>query len=258
MRRTKRVGGFLAQDGFAVHSGLSAFSVQGKNSVQSVRAKAGERSLHINCDCVLMNAGRTPITELPAAAGVVFTYNENLHTLSADDKNSPTGVVLAGAVGGCLSLNAAVADGEAAATATKRPPKDAAVLPSNPVYVNAKKHRGMAFIDFDEDLQPKDFDEAIDEGFDDIQLLKRYTTAGMGRTRQAWQSFGSASSGATTGKARFRRGTGHRPPAGNGGNFRSIGRLSFATASLKCPTPTAQAFVRVFYERRFLASPGNL
>ena len=111
-----------------------------------------------------MNAGRTPITELPAAAGVVFTYNENLHTLSADDKNSPTGVVLAGAVGGCLSLNAAVADGEAAATATKRPPKDAAVLPSNPVYVNAKKHRGMAFIDFDEDLQPKDFDEAIDEG----------------------------------------------------------------------------------------------
>ena len=38
----------------------------------------------------------------------------------------------------------------------------------------------MAFIDFDEDLQPKDFDEAIDEGFDDIQLLKRYTTAGMG------------------------------------------------------------------------------
>ena len=55
----------LAQDGFAVHSGLSAFSVQGKNSVQSVRAKAGERSLHINCDCVLMNAGRTPITELP-------------------------------------------------------------------------------------------------------------------------------------------------------------------------------------------------
>ena len=36
------------------------------------------------------------------------------------------------------------------------------------------------FVDFDEDLQVKDLDNAAQEGFDSIELLKRYTTVGMG------------------------------------------------------------------------------
>ncbi|MBW4691476.1 MAG: (2Fe-2S)-binding protein [Lyngbya sp. HA4199-MV5] len=36
------------------------------------------------------------------------------------------------------------------------------------------------FVDFDEDLQLKDFYNAAQEGFDNIELLKRYTTVGMG------------------------------------------------------------------------------
>ncbi|MDX2098901.1 MAG: FAD-dependent oxidoreductase, partial [Leptolyngbyaceae cyanobacterium bins.59] len=39
---------------------------------------------------------------------------------------------------------------------------------------------GKNFVDFDEDLQYKDFVNAIQEGFDNIELLKRYTTVGMG------------------------------------------------------------------------------
>jgi sarcosine oxidase subunit alpha len=35
-------------------------------------------------------------------------------------------------------------------------------------------------VDFDEDLQLKDFYNAAQEGFDNIELLKRYTTVGMG------------------------------------------------------------------------------
>ena len=35
-------------------------------------------------------------------------------------------------------------------------------------------------MDFDEDLQLKDFVDAVQEGFDNIELLKRYTTVGMG------------------------------------------------------------------------------
>src|SRR6476646_8258627 len=35
-------------------------------------------------------------------------------------------------------------------------------------------------VDFDEDLQLKDFAHAVQEGFDNIELLKRYTTVGMG------------------------------------------------------------------------------
>ncbi|MEO8166316.1 MAG: glycine cleavage T C-terminal barrel domain-containing protein, partial [Betaproteobacteria bacterium] len=40
--------------------------------------------------------------------------------------------------------------------------------------------RGKNFVDFDEDLQLKDFINAAQEGFDNIELLKRYTTVGMG------------------------------------------------------------------------------
>ena len=39
---------------------------------------------------------------------------------------------------------------------------------------------GKNFVDFDEDLQLKDFENAVQEGFDNIELLKRFTTVGMG------------------------------------------------------------------------------
>jgi sarcosine oxidase subunit alpha len=40
--------------------------------------------------------------------------------------------------------------------------------------------RGRDFVDFDEDLQVKDLVNAMAEGFEDIELLKRYSTVGMG------------------------------------------------------------------------------
>jgi sarcosine oxidase subunit alpha len=40
--------------------------------------------------------------------------------------------------------------------------------------------RGKNFVDFDEDLQVKDLENAVQEGFDSSELLKRYSTVGMG------------------------------------------------------------------------------
>ena len=40
--------------------------------------------------------------------------------------------------------------------------------------------RGKDFVDFDEDLQVKDLMNGAADGYDDIELLKRYTTVGMG------------------------------------------------------------------------------
>jgi sarcosine oxidase subunit alpha len=39
---------------------------------------------------------------------------------------------------------------------------------------------GKNFLDFDEDLQLKDLENAIQEGFDNIELMKRFSTVGMG------------------------------------------------------------------------------
>ena len=40
--------------------------------------------------------------------------------------------------------------------------------------------KGREFVDFDEDLQIKDIKNAVKDGYDDIQLVKRYSTLGMG------------------------------------------------------------------------------
>ncbi|UBF30293.1 (2Fe-2S)-binding protein (plasmid) [Kovacikia minuta CCNUW1] len=51
--------------------------------------------------------------------------------------------------------------------------------PSHPFPLIAHP-AGKNFVDFDEDLQLKDFYNAAQEGFDNIELLKRFTTVGMG------------------------------------------------------------------------------
>ena len=46
-----------------------------------------------------------------------------------------------------------------------------------PIFAHPK---GKEFVDFDEDLQIRDITDAAAEGYDDIELLKRYSTVGMG------------------------------------------------------------------------------
>ena len=65
--------------------------------------------------------------------------------------------------------------------ATKPPahrPADAnAVSHPWPIYPHRK---GKDFVDFDEDLTVADIEDTVASGFEDIQLIKRYSTAGMG------------------------------------------------------------------------------
>ena len=161
----------LAADGFAVRDEIGEFAAIGKQCVAGVRAVCGGRRLEIPCDCILMNGGVIPAAELPAAAGVFFGYDETLRRPAASHPS------LAGAVNNRAALDSAQKDGIAAATGGARPPADKTPPPEN-IFLPGGREK--AFADFDEDLQLKDLDDAIDEGFDDIQLLKRYTTAGMG------------------------------------------------------------------------------
>ncbi len=157
----------LSADGFVVHRRISEFAARGRKCVSGVRAVADGRPVELECDCVLMNGGAAPCAELPAA-GVVFDYDSALRRLVAADDS------LAGGVKNRASV--AAADGAAAGGGGARPAADDNAAAEN-IFLPGG---GMAFVDFEEDLQLKDLDDAIDEGFDDIQLLKRYTTAGMG------------------------------------------------------------------------------
>ena len=113
----------------------------------------------IDCDALLMNGGWVPATQLLLQAGGNVTFDEptQMHLPA----HLPEGISVVGRASGKFG-------GKSAAMG----------LPT--AFAIAADARGKDFIDFDEDLQVKDLEHAAQEGFDSIELLKRYTTVGMG------------------------------------------------------------------------------
>ncbi len=144
----------------------------------------------IDCDLVLMSVGFSPSLNLASHAGakVVFDAVTNMHRAT----DLPAGIALAGAAAGVWSQAAVIGDSrhagyggggkrtrrsrtETRASAVADP---SAALINHPYPIfGAKDHD---FIDFDEDLQSKDIVNTVKDGYDDIQLVKRYSTAGFG------------------------------------------------------------------------------
>jgi len=140
----------------------------------------------IPCDGLLMSVGWAPASHLLAQAGATLGYDDALG--HARPAALPPGVFAAGRVNGRYALDAKLADGLAAATdalrclgrpvgETRRPPPATARSHPWPIVDHPARKN---FIDFDEDIQVEDLRVAVREGFDSIELLKRWTTNGMG------------------------------------------------------------------------------
>jgi sarcosine oxidase, subunit alpha len=145
------------------------------------------QSLSINCDGIAMCAGWAPAAALLYQAGTAMRYD---YTVNQFVPNTlPKGVFAAGKVNGVFTLEARMADGKRAANeALQILGKTVSIAsvnsfignsPSHP-YPIVSHHKAKNFIDFDEDIQLKDFINAAQEGFDNIELMKRFTTVGMG------------------------------------------------------------------------------
>ena len=104
----------------------------------------------------------------------------------------PPGLGLTGSVAGVWSEEAVPADARrtgarAAAAALGRDgglsaegePRRRGRVPS-PIRGRSPSAKGKDFVDFDEDLQTHDIVNTVKDGYDDIQLVKRYSTAGFG------------------------------------------------------------------------------
>src|SRR5215813_9778406 len=103
----------------------------------------------------------------------------------------PAHVFAAGSVNGTYDIDAVLAEGseagweaarDAGRAAGERPaaePRKGAAGQTHPwpIFPHPK---GKDFVDFDEDLQVHDLLNGIADGYDDIELLKRYSTVGMG------------------------------------------------------------------------------
>ena len=147
-----------------------------------------DRPVHIECDGVATCVGWAPASQLPSQAGVAFGYAANVEQFVPD--TMPENVFAAGRVNGVFELDGQIADGHRAGQAAAaclghhdgpvpEPPKHRGPPPSHPYPIVAHP-KGKNFVDFDEDLHLADFVNAHQEGYDSIELLKRYTTFGMG------------------------------------------------------------------------------
>ena len=144
----------------------------------------------IDCDAVLMSVGWAAATQLYLQAGGTTRFSEELQQFVPEDL--PPGIFAAGRMNGVYDFEPRVADGkragsQAAAHAGFGVPSNAAIDQCH-AGTRCPSHRfpiidhplAKNFVDFDEDLQVKDLENAAQEGFDSSELLKRYSTVGMG------------------------------------------------------------------------------
>ncbi len=144
----------------------------------------------IACDGIVMSVGWAPAANLLYQAGTKMRFDKYLQQFVPEIL--PSGVFACGRVNGMFEFEQKLIDGrraglEAAAylgfdsriQVTIAPERES---PSHP-WAIVEHPAGKNFVDFDEDLQYKDFINAAQEGFDNIELLKRYTTVGMGASQ---------------------------------------------------------------------------
>jgi sarcosine oxidase, subunit alpha len=141
----------------------------------------------IACDGMIMSVGWAGAANLLYQAGTKMRFDNGLQQFVPD--RLPAGVFACGRVNGVYEFDRKLLDGrraglEAAAFLGLTEPVEIAAAsgsesPSHS-WAIVEHPAGKNFVDFDEDLQLKDFPNAIQEGFDNIELLKRFTTVGMG------------------------------------------------------------------------------
>jgi sarcosine oxidase subunit alpha len=149
---------------------------------------AGGATRRLDIDGLWMSVGFAPANALLLQAGGQVRYEKAVEQFVPDAL--PAGVYACGKVNGHYAFADRVADGRAAgARAAERlglgagpaagSPARGGDPPSHPFPV-FQHPKGKEFVDFDEDLQLRDLANACQEGFDGSELMKRYSTLGMG------------------------------------------------------------------------------
>ncbi|MEA2394015.1 MAG: sarcosine oxidase, subunit alpha [Solirubrobacteraceae bacterium] len=190
----------LSAVGVEVRAGWTLVEATGRRGVQ--RAVLGpldgsEAERSFECDLVVMSGGAAPATSLPSQAGAQTAYDPARGHFALTEL--PDGVHAAGEVAGALGVREAERTGELAGLdaahalglgdadsraragrlrqgrAGHEQSGDEAVPPPA-----AGEGRGKCFACLCEDVTAKDIHLSVQEGYDSIELSKRYTTVTMG------------------------------------------------------------------------------
>ncbi len=163
-------------------SGVAVAPITGEGQLGDVAAE-------FDCDLVLMSVGYSPVGHLLHHAGTKFGYDTRSNMFKPEAV--PAHVFAAGSVNNTFDLAAVLADGRHAGwSAAKDAGFERGAEPPVPVNRGAEEQthpwpifphkKGMEFVDFDEDLKIEDLVNGIHDGYDSVELLKRYSTVGMG------------------------------------------------------------------------------
>ncbi|MDP9301808.1 MAG: (2Fe-2S)-binding protein, partial [Actinomycetota bacterium] len=183
-------------DGIRVLAGSTILAASGKRHVTSVTvgppgASSGQK---IECDLVVMAGFSSPSTNLLSMTGAVVEFDDRMQAFLP--VRLPSSVHAVGGAAGAGSLAAAVAQGRLAgiesAAATGHGRADTgdrvnrlraeAALEGDPVVLPPEvgSGPGKQFACVCMDVTDKELKTAVAEGFDSMELLKRYTTITMG------------------------------------------------------------------------------
>jgi sarcosine oxidase subunit alpha len=163
-------------------SGITA--ARGTSRVEAVAVQLqGKAPEWISCDTLLMSVGYTPALNLACHVGARAVYDASIAMHRA--VGLPPGLALAGSVAGIWTDDligpqaAAAGRGDTAATSDS-----AAGAITHPWPMpEAPEQQSKNFVDFDEDLVAQDIIGSVADGYNDIQLVKRYSTAGLGSSQ---------------------------------------------------------------------------
>ena len=167
----------------------------GKQVAQAALAPVGSEDSvrNFDCDLVVVSGGFMPATSLLSQTGARTSYDPERGQFVIAEL--PRNVYAAGEVAGFEDPEAAQRSGEQAGRAAAegtagradselaRPSSARTGLPSRPRMpppAVAGAGKGKCFACFCEDVTAKDIKLSIEEGYDSIELSKRYTTVTMG------------------------------------------------------------------------------
>lgn len=176
------------------HTVYEAIPTRGNKHVRAVdvrritaKGEVASQSQRFDCDLLCMSAGYMPVYQLLCQAGGQLKYDDSAAEFSLS--KLPKNLRIAGSVNGVHGLSEVLHDGERAAIEALHnlglANGEVAVEVSCKRRVNFdwpifSHPKGKDFVDFDEDLQAKDIVNATRLGYRDVQLVKRFSTVGMG------------------------------------------------------------------------------
>ncbi|MBP1299803.1 2Fe-2S iron-sulfur cluster-binding protein [Bradyrhizobium elkanii] len=204
LAKVVRDQGTLIMEGHAVQE---ARGLSGNRHLRSVRAAPIAASASrkdgrwLDCDLLCLSVGEMPAYHLALQSGGRLVWDAERRGFLVS--GLPARMTAAGAVLRQSELEIALAQGRAAglrAAAVHAAEKKADRFAHETAGAKLQPHtlpifphpKGKEFVDFDEDLQIADIRNTVAEGYRELELVKRFSTVGMGPSQGRFSAWATA------------------------------------------------------------------